>query len=197
MLSCLTTSGDLSTSRRRRTGRSTQRRLTSTTGSPSASGGSWDLDLHPKVGAILLESSIIYVRNYEVCYKYIPTFILEMLLHVLHSLVIILLYMEMVKYIIFLKQNPSKPGRENFNPRDGFVRSSIVCFAHNIIIAGGLPTLHWDHRKLSARKMLAPLYIYRHDSHLCLFEIIFFEPPPSECLWWRTWIRKVWIKCPD
>ena len=54
------------------------------------------------MGAILLESSIIFVRNYEVCYKYIPTFILEMLLHVLHSLVIILLYMEMVKYIIFL-----------------------------------------------------------------------------------------------
>ena len=80
------------------------------------------------MGAILLESSIIFVRNYEVCYKYIPTFILEMLLHVLHSLVIILLYMEMVKYIIFLKQNPSKPGRENFNPRDGFVRSSSVLF---------------------------------------------------------------------
>ena len=143
MLSCLTTSGDLSTSRRRRTGRSTQRRLTSTTGSPSASGGSWDLDLHPKVGAILLESSIIYVRNYEVCYKYIPTFILEMLLHVLHSLVIILLYMEMVKYIIFLKQNPSKPGRENFNPRDGFVRSSSVLFC---------PQYH--HRRRSANTPL-------------------------------------------
>ena len=34
----------------------------------------------------------------------------------------------MVKYIIFLKQNPSKPGRENFNPRDGFVLSSSVLF---------------------------------------------------------------------